>query len=154
LLADVVEDWVEGARWIDHPGGGFALIVETADGGRRYLPGADGKPLVVDLGQVMQAATPQAKAAGEQGAALWGAGEFSMRRVFGGIGSGAIVELGPVDLYALRDAIPGLGAVLDGASATGEALDSLGKALEEGAKNGKPLVLPRSPAAGGAEAAP
>lgn len=157
LLADVVEDWVEGARWIDHPGGGFALIVETADGGRRYLPGTDGKPLVVDLGQVMQAATPQAKAAGEQGAALWGDWNPSMRRVFGGIGSDAIVQLGPIDLYALRDAIPGLRTVLDGATAAGaragEAAGALGEAIVEH-EDGTPLVLPQSPAAGGAGAAP
>lgn len=149
-LADVVEDWIEGARWIDHPNGGFALIVETVDGGRRYLPGADGQPLVVDLDQVMEAATPQAKAAKEQSKALWGEGwNPSMRRIFGGIGSDAIIQIGPIDWLALRDAVPGLGATIEGGRRVGEGLDALGGLIVKSAEGGTPLVLPASPGAGG-----
>ncbi len=43
----LIEDFSENARWLDHPDGGYGLMVRLPDGRARWMPGRDGAPIRV-----------------------------------------------------------------------------------------------------------
>lgn len=42
---ELLEDMIDGARWLDHPAGGYGLLVTLPDGTTGFLPGADGQAI-------------------------------------------------------------------------------------------------------------
>lgn len=48
---ELLEDMIDGARWLDHPAGGYGLLVTLPDGTTGFLPGADGEAIRLEAAE-------------------------------------------------------------------------------------------------------
>ncbi|MEZ5848593.1 MAG: hypothetical protein R3C70_17740 [Geminicoccaceae bacterium] len=55
MAGELLDDFADEAAWIDHPDGGYGLLVTLMDGTRGFLPGEDDKPLRVTADEAIRA---------------------------------------------------------------------------------------------------